>query len=287
MKRLGLTIVLLGVFVLFVVSGVAFAREEASYQPTPLEGKILYVDTSEAGKTYLATIQADGTGKSRLTPAYSNIVFPRYCEKSGWIGFTNKLPDMRSEVFLLNRDGSKVKKILDGAALEGFSPDGKFLLYSTCDKDAGLYAYGIESKNATKISADYRITAADWSSSSDWIAVSALMEDGTNDLFLISTLAQGIIRLTATPKVSESFPAFSRDGKYLAFISDRNGGSEIEFMNIEKKDTFRPLIIGLYPCISPNDGWVTYQIGEQVGVCPKNGLGAKVITAGRTPVWIK
>jgi len=99
------------IFLLLLISAMSLlqpvrAIAEIASAPT---GKIMYVDTSEEGKTYLATIDPDGTGKSRLTPAYSNIVFPRICESSGWMGFTNKTPDMRSEVYLLSRDGKKIK----------------------------------------------------------------------------------------------------------------------------------------------------------------------------------
>ena len=277
-----------GLVLALVGSCVAFA-EPAQEAGKPASGKILFVDTSEQaqGKTYLATVNPDGTGKTRLTPAYNNIVFPRLCETSGWIGFTNKLPDMQSEVYLLSRDGQKVKKILDGAAIEGFSPDGKYLLYSTCDQDATLFSYSIETKQATKLSQDLKITAADWSPERGWIAVSALTTNGTSDLYLISTLAQGIIRLTDTPNINESFPAYTHDGKKLAFLSNRNGGNEIEFMNLETKEVFRPLINGMYPAVSPDDGWVAFQAGETIGVARANGLEIKTLGNGRTPFWMK
>ncbi|MBF0543263.1 MAG: PD40 domain-containing protein [Candidatus Riflebacteria bacterium] len=260
---------------------------EKSSDKADSSGKILFVDTSEQGKTYLATINPDGTGKVRLTPAYNNIVFPRWAEKTGWIGFTNKLPDMRSEVFLLNRSGNKIIKFREGVSLEGFSPDGKFLLYSTCDQNPTLYAYSIKSKISTKLSTDQKITSADWSPKSDWIVASALMEDGTSDLFLISTLAQGIVRLTTTPKINESFPVFARDGKHIAYICDRNGRSEIEFLNIDTKEFQRPILVGLYPSISPDDKHVVFEAGTDIVVSQTNGLEQKAICKGRTPFWIK
>lgn len=257
---------------------------QGAAQPT---GKIMYVDTSEEGKTYLATINPDGTGRSRLTPAYFNIVFPRVCEASGWIGFTNKTPDMKSEVYLLSRDGQKIKKIMDGVALEGFSPNGKFLLYTTCDMKAELYSYSIENKQATQISQDLRVTAADWSPDSEWIAVSVLVEDGTNDLYLISTMAQGIIRLTQTPGVNESFPVFTSDGKYLAFISDRNGDNEIEYLDMQEKKIQRPLIMGMYPSVSPDKNWVAYESDGRIGISQGDGTNTKILTPGRTPWWTR
>lgn len=279
--------VLVGVAVSLLVAVLLAAPRVCAADAPPPDGKILYVDTSEAGKTYLAFIHPDGTGKERITPAYSNIVFPRLCEVSGWIGFTNKLPDMRSEVYLLSRDGKKIKKLFDGSALEGFSPDGKFLMYSTCDNVAALYTYSIEQKTAVKISQDLRVTAADWSPSGDWIAVSVLTDDGTNDLYMISTLAQGIIRLTDTKGVNESFPCFTKDGKNLVFISDRYGSSELEYLDLSNKQLHRPIITGLYPSLSPSNVWVAFEKGDEVCISQANGLDIKTVAKGRTPCWVK
>ncbi|HOY66725.1 MAG TPA: DUF5050 domain-containing protein [Candidatus Ozemobacteraceae bacterium] len=253
----------------------------------PLEGRILYVDTSETGKTYLAFINPDGTRKERITPAYSNIVFPKLSEAGDCIGFTNKLPDMSSEIYLLSRDGSKIRKILDGSALESFSPDGKYLLYSTCDQAAGLYSYDIEKKTSIKISQNLRVTAADWSPKGDWIAASVLTNDGTNDLYMISTLAQGIIRVTETKDVNESFPCFSKDAKQLVFISDRHGASELEYIDLNSRQLTRPIVTGLYPSLSPENTGLAYEHADHLHVCRSNGLDVKILAPGRTPCWVK
>ncbi len=260
---------------------------QSEKEPPPPDGKILYVDTSEKDKTFLATINPDGTGKTRLTPAYSNIVFPKFSPASGWIGFTNKTPDMKSEVYLLSSDGQKIKKIFDGVALEGFSPNGKFLLYTTCDQEAALFAYSIESKQSTKLSQNLKVTAAEYSPQGDWIAVSALTDDGTSDLYLISTQAQGVVRVTQTQGVDESFPVFTKDGKNLVFISTRYGKNEIEYLDLEKRSFHRPILMGLYPSLSPSNNWVGYQIGEMLCIARSNGIDLKTLGPGRTPCWIK
>lgn len=262
----------------------AFAQQE-----TPTEGRILFVDTAEKGKTYLASMLPDGTDKKRLTPGYNNMVFPRHCAATGWIGFTNKLPNMTSEVYLLSRDGKKIKKIFENAALECFSPDGKSLLYTTCDKQAALYAYVIDEKTSVKISDSLRIISADWAPKGDWIAVSAMEANGNGDLYLISTRAQGIIRLTQTTAVSETFPVFSADGKYLAFISNRHDSEyqEIEYLDIEKRSLQRPIIKGLYPSLSPSNTWVTFEAGDSVGISRADGLHGRSVSKGRSPFWMK
>jgi len=277
----------IGLFFLLTAFSINPGKSENLPNGAHPDGKILYVDTSESNKTYLATILPDGTGKTRITPVYSNIVFPKLCEASGWIGFTNKLPDMSSEVYLLNRNGTKIKKILNGASLEAFSPNGKFVLYTTCDKNAELYSYSIENRRSTKISEKLKVTGADWSSQGDWIAISALADDGTNDLWLISTMAQGIIRITKTKGVNESFPTFTKDGKNLVFITDRYGNNELEYLDLDKRSFHRPLIRGMYPALSPTNYWITYQIGEKIGISRSNGLDTKTLVEGRTPCWIK
>lgn len=250
-------------------------------------GKILYIDMAGPDSHFLATINPDGTGKTRLTPAFNNIMFPRHNETSGWIGFTNKAADMTSEIYLLNKAGDKLRKVLTDAALEDFSPDGKFFLYTTCDGKAELFVYSLERKRANKISQNLKVTAANWSANGEWIAVSALTEDGTSDLYLISTLAQGIKRLTDTKKVNESFPVFSKDGKFLAYFTDRHGENEIEYLAVDQSEVQRPVLRGLYPSLSPDNSHVVFQLGNTIGISKVDGLDQKTLVNGRTPVWVK
>lgn len=273
--------------VFIVVMLLIAASLSAQSENPPMTGKILYIDSAAPDSHFLATINPDGTGKARLTPSFNNMMFPRFNEASGWIGFTNKTPDMTSEIYLLNRTGDRIKKVLTGAAIEDFSPDGKFFLYTTCDGKAELFVYSLDRKRANKISQDLKVTAANWSKNGEWIATSVLAEDGSNDLYLISTLAQGIIRLTDTKKVNETFPVFTNDDKYLVYFTDRYGSNELEYMDIETKQLQRPNVGGLFPALSPDNKHVAFQVGESVAVSRIDGLDINVLTTGRTPIWIK
>lgn len=251
-------------------------------------GRILFIDSPEIDKNYLAVINPDGTEKKRLTPAFNNIMFPRYSEKSGWIGFTNKTPEMESEIYLLNRAGDRVRRFITGAALEDFSPDGKFFLYTTTDSKAELYMYSIERKRASKISQNLKVTSASWSSCGEWIVVSAMTADGTLDIYTISTLAHGIHRITNTPGVNEAFPVFSNDKKYIVYFTNRYGSNEIEFMELETGETQRPLLTGIYPTLSPDNKWLAFQEANTIAVSQIDGLEHTTLVRGaRFPSWIK
>ncbi len=279
MKRINF---LICTFVCFVLLS-ANAYSQVS-EPT---GKILFVDIDKSGKTYLASINPNGTEKTRLTPPYNNLMFPRFNEKSGWIGFTNKTPDMKSEIYLLNKSGKKIKKILTDAALEDFSPDGKFFLFTSCNGKGELFVYSLQRKRAVKISQNLKIVSAAWSPKKEWIAVSALEADGSTDLYLISSIAMGIKRITQTPGINEAFPSFTNDGKYMIYFTNQSGKNKIVYREIETNKIQEPLISGTHPSLSPNNEWIVFQTGKTIGISRTDGLNQQTLVPGKTPVWIK
>lgn len=259
-----------------------------SSDPAPAKGTIIYVDIPEPGRTYLGSIDTDGENKKRLTPEFNNIIFPRYNDAAGWIGFTNQTKDMQSEIYLLNRTRDRVRRVLTGAALEDFSPDGKFLLYTGFDGKGELFVYSIERQQASKISQDLRVTSASWSPCGDWIAASVLTSHGTTDLYVISTMAMGIKRITNTPDVNEAFPVFSKDSKYLIYFTDKYGEHEIEYIEIETQETQRPVISGAFPSLSSDNSWLVYQYGNALYLSSIEGLyEQRLTTHAQYPVWIK
>jgi Tol biopolymer transport system component len=191
------------------------------------------------------------------------MMFPRYNEASGWIGFTNKAPDMTSEIYLLNRTGDRIKKVLTGAAIEDFSPDGKFFLYTSCDGKAELFVYSLDRKRASKISQKLKVTAANWPRWRMDRCFSAGRRWHQRHLSDFNS-SSGIIRLTDTKKVNETFPVFTNDEKYLVYFTDRYGSNELEYMNIETRQLQRPNVGGLFPSLSPDNKHVAYQLGESV-----------------------
>ena len=250
-------------------------------------GKIIYVDVDNYGNSYLASISPNGKNKVHLTPAYNDMMFPRYNKKTGWIGFTNKTKNLHSEIYLLNKKRNKIRKILTGAALEDFSPDGKYILYTTCDGKGELYVYGLKTKKAIKISQNLKITSANWSPNQNWIAVSALENDGSTNIYLISTMALGIIKVSNTPNINESFPVFAPNGKYLAYFTNKSGENKIEYYDIIHKKTQEPGIHGMFPWISPDGKNIVIERGKTSAIARVDGLNYKTLCLGKTPIWVK
>lgn len=251
----------------------------------PNDGKIYYVDSVTQGVTFLASINPDGSGKTRLTPAFHNIMFPRYNKTRGWFGFTNQTPKMESEIYLM--EGKRAKRILSGATLEDFSPDGKFMLYITSNYKAELYVYNIQRKRAVKVSQDLKVEAARWSPDGEWIIASVMTDDGTTDIYLISTMAQGIVRLTATEGANESFPYFCNDSITVLYMTDRYGDFEMEYMETKRPEIYRPGVLGMYPTMSPDNEWIVYESQNRIMTAGKTGFNPTFVTAGKTPIWLE
>ena len=194
---------------------------------------------------------------------------------------------MKSEIYLLNSRGNKIRRVLTDAALECFSSDGQFFLFTTCNGKGELFVYSLKRKRAIKISQNLKVTSADWSPNKNWVVASVLENDGATNIYLISTVALGIIQVTNTPKINESFPTFSADGKFLAYFTNKSGRNEIEYYDLKKKKIQTPTISGMFPSVSPDARWVVFQHGKTIHIARSDGLEVKTLCKGKTPIWVK
>lgn len=277
-------------FAAFVAAATASLAQEAQEIPQAT-GKIIYVDTTEQNKNYIASMNADGSEKQRLTPAFYNLAFPRYCKKNGLIGFTSRVPSKDKKKFdfeIYTIKKNKVIKALIGASLEDFSPDGEKLIYIKTDGNSELFVYNIKDKKAYKISGNYKVVSARWSDDNDWIAATVLTDDNTTDIVLISTKAEGFKRLTSSANVNDAFPEFI-DGLSVIFSSDENEKKEyqIDVMPIYMPDVrYKTNIKGVFPYMSPDKDWFTYENDGNIMIAHKTGYKTK-LAKGRSPIWIE
>lgn len=276
----------------FFASGSSLIAQEASEAMPKPTGKIIYVDTTDRNKNYLAYMNADGTEKKRLTPAYYNISFPKYCKKRNIIGFTTREPNEKtkqfdSTIYLFAKN--KIKKFLIGATLEDFSPDGTKMLFLTSNEKSQLYAYNMASKKKEKICEDNRIVSARWSPKGEFIVATRMTDDNTTDLILISTSTKTVLPLSSTPGQNESFPDFLDDEASIIFCTDSNEHNEYE---IEALAIERPLIKyktgikGIFPSVSPDKQWIAYENNGRVMIAYKTSY-KQDLAQGRAPIWVE
>ena len=122
--------------------------------------------------------------------------------------------------------------------------------------------------------------------------------DGTpinSDLFLARDDGRDLRRLTRTRAIEVS-PAWSPDGKRLAFVSDKTGAPHIYVMNRNGSSVERLTYGGSYntsPAWSPDGRWIAYEtrVGGQFDIWlidPDGGVNVPLITHPRSdegPAW--
>ncbi len=130
------------------------------------------------------------------------------------------------EIYIVPQDGSSeaIQLTNQGGSYKWqlmWSPDSKKILYS--DRALKLYYVDVESKEVTQV-ADAKVGRGffgTWSPDSKWIAYSLPQYRKMNQIYLYSIDEQKSYPVTEDWYQSGS-PVFSKDGKYLYFISQRD-----------------------------------------------------------------
>lgn len=275
------------VFLPWLLAWLCFATSVVSAQARPEgpQGVIYYIEEPSPNKSFLCSINADGSDKTILTRGFHNLNFPRVCPKTGTIGFTNKTAHYESEIYLMVR--KKVTKVLSNARLEDFSPRGGAFLWVSTDGRSALHRYDMRTKRSQAIATELKVATANYSLDGEWIVISANTEYGTTDLYLMSTITNTLNRLTNTREYNEACPVFCNDGKTILYLTDKYGSYEMEYMAVEVSEVYRPGLAGLFPTLSKDNEWIAYEADGQVKVATKTGLLPRVLSGGRTPFWLK
>ncbi len=141
-----------------------------------------------------------------------------------WIAYISDASG-EDEIYIAPQDGSgPARQLTKGADTYKFfllwSPDSRKVLWS--DKKLRLQYVDVDAGNVTQVAEAkaWEITDFSWSPDSKWIAYSQQEEQKMQTIYLYSCEKKETIAVT-DGWFDSVRPAFSEDGKYLFFISDR------------------------------------------------------------------
>jgi len=181
--------------------------------------RVLYASDGGFGPVAIYVMNADGTGKTRLTdPAPDELdSAPHALGKR--IVFTRGGAGGIS-LWAMNDDGSDPIRLTDGGLdlNPAPSPSGKQVAFvrfgdiHVLDLETGVLT------NVTNTLGVFELTPA-WSPTGKQIACAIVVVGQQSDIYVMNVDGTGVTQLTMTPNDEESTPRWSPDGKRIAFTA--------------------------------------------------------------------
>jgi TolB protein len=138
--------------------------------------------------------------------------------------------DGNSEIYVMNRDGSGVRRLTDNAAIDStptWSPTGTQIAF-TSDRTGTpqIYVVGSDGSGLRRLTFESYADRATWSPAPyNEIAFAARTGPGF-DIKILS-LEEGVTRQITFGEGTNESPAWSPNGRHLAFVSSRAGRTQI------------------------------------------------------------
>ena len=180
------------------------------------------------------------TGARRPLVAFPGLnITPEWSPSGEELAFATS-KDGNSEIYKVDKYGKRFERLTDHGAADlapTWSPTGRELAF-TSDRGGTPQIYLMSADGTNVRPLTYRDqqgsynTAAAWSPKGDWIAYVCRDERRILKLCLISPDGQQWRQLTTGSSNDES-PAWSADGRHVAFSSTRNGRRDIYMINTD------------------------------------------------------
>jgi len=211
---------------------------------TPDGRSILFVTNLALGFD-IWDIPAEGGYPRQVTFLNRNVSNLAVPLKGDWMAFTCD-PEAKEvhELYLLplkGREPQKTDILIKFLPIIEFSPDGRFLLYIDRDeKGSNLYLYDVMAKKTRKLTDDEEQKyEATFSKDGRFIAYTVFREALRNDVILLDVESGHRINLTEDIGGENKELSFSRDNRYLAFVSDAKGINNVLIFDLQRMKPLR------------------------------------------------
>ena len=200
------------------------------------EDVIAYAITELSGNADIYTIKTDGTGKTRLTTETGRLYGPAFSPDGSEIAFYNHLNNQTWSLYVMNADGSDIRRLTDQLNVydwtPDWSPDGSQIVfarsYATPVWRSEIWVMDSDGGNLLRLgTVDGQ--GPDWSADGSKIIYFNYV-DGGGDIWVMDADGSNPTQLTDNPS-EDWWPKYSPDGSMIAFQSKRDGNHEIYVMN--------------------------------------------------------
>lgn len=207
------------------------------------DGKRIVFVSGRAGNPDLFRVNADGSDLKNLTQNSFTDANPGFSPDGSRIVFMSDR-DGQADIFMMNVDGTGAVNLTRSTVSEN-EPNwcrNDRIVYTRSDapRKVDLYTMRSDGSDVRRLTFDdVIVNTPRWSPDCARIAFSSTRHAGPNgdarndlDLYVINADGTGLQRLTTTPGFDIT-PAWSPDGRRIAFSSERDGNSEVYVMDAD------------------------------------------------------
>ncbi len=200
------------------------------------------VSSSRSGNYEIYTMNADGTGATRVTNSSAFDAEPSFDAGGNKILFTSNRNNNRDEIYVMNANGTGVTRLTNIAGSNNaavINPAGTKIAFVSrrFDNNENLFVMDADGGNQVRLTS-FTTTgtfAKDPSFNNDGTRIVFESQRGVIgnsqwDIFAINPDGTGETRLTTATQPDHQ-PAYSRDGTKIVFTSERDGNYEVYIMN--------------------------------------------------------
>ena len=232
------------------------------------DGQRVAFESNRDGDWEIYAVNADGSDLTRLTNNNAHDYQPVWSPDGRRIAFISERDSDRlriprnQEIYVMNADGSEVTRLTNNDAEDlqpAWSPDARRIAFvSGRDGNWNIYVVNADGSGTTRLThhaaSDWRPS---WSPDGRRIAFVSLRDSDlsyfppNSDIYAVNADGTDLARLTDNDMVNGS-PAWSPDGRRIAFSSSRGHGHSSVFVMNPDGSGITPLRRGGAPVWSPD-----------------------------------
>jgi TolB protein len=212
----------------------------ADPSPAP-DGKQMVYLAVVSGKEQLFIMNVDGTDSRQITHDDADHEDPAWSHDGKKIAFV-LIKDKKEQIHLMDPDGSHVQPLTppeQRTIHPNWSPDSQAVLYCTDDdlqpphkNDSDIYSVSVAGGRPTKVISGGVNTYPSLSPDGKKLAFRRMLGESNSEVFIANADGSDAKNLTNDPAF-DGWPAWSPDGKLIAFASNRNRDYEVYIMNAD------------------------------------------------------